>query len=91
MPLAHDHEATTRMLRARTGTSVVGAEDVDVMRQITAAFSALVPHHRGTCPCGTDLADSRVPSRARAPLVAAGGSDFPERCTVGEPITVLVR
>ncbi|MGW8329827.1 tetratricopeptide repeat protein [Streptomyces sp. NPDC055897] len=40
MPLAHDHEATTRMLRARTGISVVGAEDVDVVRQITAAFSA---------------------------------------------------
>ncbi|MER5382655.1 tetratricopeptide repeat protein [Streptomyces sp. NPDC002688] len=40
MPLAHDHEATTRMLRARTGTSAVGAEDVDVVRQITAAFSA---------------------------------------------------
>ena len=51
MPLAHDHEATTRMLRARTGMSVVGAEGVDVMRQITAAFSALVLHHRGTCPC----------------------------------------
>lgn len=40
MPLAHDHEATARMLRARTGTSVVGTEDVDVVRQITAAFSA---------------------------------------------------
>ncbi|MDX3747504.1 tetratricopeptide repeat protein [Streptomyces sp. AK08-02] len=40
MPLAHDHEATARMLRARTGTSVVGADDVDVVRQITAAFSA---------------------------------------------------
>ncbi|MER5632301.1 tetratricopeptide repeat protein [Streptomyces nitrosporeus] len=40
MPLGYDHEATARMLRARTGTSVVGAEDVDVVRQITAAFSA---------------------------------------------------
>ncbi|MFE5688767.1 tetratricopeptide repeat protein [Streptomyces sp. NPDC056512] len=40
MPLAYDHEATARMLRARTGASVVGAEDVDVVRQITAAFSA---------------------------------------------------
>jgi tetratricopeptide (TPR) repeat protein len=28
------------MLRARTGSSLVGAEDVDVVRQITAAFSA---------------------------------------------------
>ncbi|QTE00158.1 tetratricopeptide repeat protein [Streptomyces cyanogenus] len=40
MPLAYDHEATARMLRARTGSSLVGAEDVDVVRQITAAFSA---------------------------------------------------
>ncbi|MEV0124964.1 helix-turn-helix transcriptional regulator [Streptomyces sp. NPDC050703] len=40
MPLAYDHEATARMLRARTGGSQVGAEDVDVVRQITAAFSA---------------------------------------------------
>lgn len=40
MPLAHDDEATARMLRARTGTSVVGAEDVDVVRQITTAFGA---------------------------------------------------
>lgn len=40
MPLSHDHEATARMLRARTGRSLVGAEDVDVVRQITTAFSA---------------------------------------------------
>lgn len=40
MPLIHDHEATSRMLRARVGRSFVGAEDVDVVRQITAAFSA---------------------------------------------------
>lgn len=40
MPLVHDHEAIARMLRARTGTAAVGAEDVDVVRQITAAFSA---------------------------------------------------
>ncbi|MFF3553212.1 tetratricopeptide repeat protein [Streptomyces tsukubensis] len=40
MPFGYDHEATARMLRARTGTSLVGAEDVDVVRQITAAFSA---------------------------------------------------
>ncbi|MFE7548050.1 tetratricopeptide repeat protein [Streptomyces gardneri] len=40
MPLLHDHEATSRMLRARTGRSLVGAEDIDVIRQITAAFSA---------------------------------------------------
>ncbi|MYY82725.1 MULTISPECIES: tetratricopeptide repeat protein [unclassified Streptomyces] len=40
MPLLYDHEATARMLRARTGSSLVGIEDVDVVRQITAAFSA---------------------------------------------------
>ncbi|MFG3121418.1 tetratricopeptide repeat protein [Streptomyces sp. NPDC048201] len=40
MPLGYDHEATARMLRARAGTSLVGVEDVDVVRQITAAFSA---------------------------------------------------
>ncbi|OIJ63177.1 hypothetical protein [Streptomyces mangrovisoli] len=40
MPLGYDHEATARMLRARTGRSVVGAEDIDVVHQITAAFSA---------------------------------------------------
>jgi transcriptional regulator with XRE-family HTH domain len=40
MPLLYDHEATARMLRARTSDSLVGLEDVDVVRQITAAFSA---------------------------------------------------
>lgn len=40
MPLGHDHEATARMLRARSGTSRVGAEDIDVVRQITTVFSA---------------------------------------------------
>ncbi|MEU3322056.1 tetratricopeptide repeat protein [Streptomyces sp. NPDC006785] len=40
MPLLHDHEATSRLLRARTGRSLIGAEDIDVIRQITAAFSA---------------------------------------------------
>ncbi|WP_328727453.1 tetratricopeptide repeat protein [Streptomyces sp. NBC_00259] len=40
MPLLHDHEATSRMLRARTGLCLVGIEDVDVVRQITAAFSS---------------------------------------------------
>ncbi|MFD4833664.1 tetratricopeptide repeat protein [Streptomyces uncialis] len=40
MPLGYDHECIARMLRARTGTALVGADDVDVVRQITAAFSA---------------------------------------------------
>ncbi|MEU1624186.1 tetratricopeptide repeat protein [Streptomyces sp. NPDC020096] len=40
MPLGYDHEATSRMLRARSGRTIVGDEDVDVVRQITAAFHA---------------------------------------------------
>lgn len=40
MPLTYDHEATSRVLQARTGSSLVGTEDVEVVRQITAAFSA---------------------------------------------------
>ncbi|WP_419997051.1 helix-turn-helix domain-containing protein [Streptomyces boninensis] len=40
MPLAYDHEAASRMLRARTGQTLIGAEDIAVVRQITAAFSA---------------------------------------------------
>jgi hypothetical protein len=40
MPLLHDDEATSRMLRARTARSLVGSDDIDVVRQITAAFSA---------------------------------------------------
>ncbi|MFI5981420.1 tetratricopeptide repeat protein [Streptomyces sp. NPDC051555] len=40
MPLLHDHEATSRMLRARTARSLVGSVDIDVVRQITEAFSA---------------------------------------------------
>ncbi|MFE4871841.1 helix-turn-helix domain-containing protein [Streptomyces sp. NPDC056682] len=40
MPMAHDHEAASRLLLARTGKALVGTEEVDVVRQITAAFSA---------------------------------------------------
>ncbi|MFI1869433.1 helix-turn-helix domain-containing protein [Streptomyces jumonjinensis] len=40
MPPAYDHEATSRMLRARTGRVVIGAADIGVVRGITAAFSA---------------------------------------------------
>jgi hypothetical protein len=40
MPLTYDHDAVSRMLRARTGSVAVGAEEIDVVRQITAAFSA---------------------------------------------------
>lgn len=40
MPLIHDHEAATRLLRARTGGTAIGSEEIDVVSQITGAFSA---------------------------------------------------
>ena len=40
MPLTYDHDAISRMLRARTGNVAVGVEEIDVVRRITAAFSA---------------------------------------------------
>nr|WP_206324330.1 tetratricopeptide repeat protein [Streptomyces sp. HNM0574] len=40
MPLGYDHEATSRLLRARTGHITIGEEDVTVVRNITTAFSA---------------------------------------------------
>lgn len=38
MPLGYDHEATSRLLRARTGQMTIGEEDVAVVRHITTAF-----------------------------------------------------
>jgi hypothetical protein len=40
MPLDYDPEPVSRLLRARTGTARVGAEEVAVVRQITKAFGA---------------------------------------------------
>ncbi len=40
MPLTYDHEAVSRILRARTSLGMVGADDIAVVRDITAAFSA---------------------------------------------------
>ncbi|MEU1733416.1 tetratricopeptide repeat protein [Streptosporangium sp. NPDC020145] len=40
MPLSYDHEPVSRLLRARTGTVLVGTEEIDVVRQITSVFSA---------------------------------------------------
>lgn len=40
MPLGHDREATSRLLRARTGRTTIGEEDIAVVRHITSAFSA---------------------------------------------------
>ncbi|WP_371496083.1 tetratricopeptide repeat protein [Kitasatospora sp. NBC_00374] len=40
MPLSYDHEAVSRLLRARAGVSLAGEAEVEVVRQITAVFSA---------------------------------------------------
>ncbi|MEV7907584.1 tetratricopeptide repeat protein [Streptomyces anulatus] len=40
MPLGYDHEPVSRLLRARTGTALVGAEEIDIVRQVTAVFGA---------------------------------------------------
>ncbi|MEZ0070585.1 tetratricopeptide (TPR) repeat protein [Streptacidiphilus sp. MAP12-20] len=40
MPLLYDPEPVSRLMRARTGTVLVGNEEVEVVRQITAVFSA---------------------------------------------------
>ena len=41
MPLSYDPEPISRLMRARTGTALVGNEEVEVIRQITAVFSAV--------------------------------------------------
>lgn len=71
MPLGYDHEATSRMLRARTGRTRVGVEDVDVVRQITAVFSAAderLGGGHGLTTVTAYLADTAAPMlRARFP------------------------
>ncbi|MGW0927093.1 tetratricopeptide repeat protein [Streptomyces sp. NPDC002644] len=80
MPLSHDHEAAARMLRARTGTSLVGAEDVDVVRQITAAFSAAderLGGGHGLTTVAAYLADTAAPMlRGRFPTEALRQAAF---------------
>lgn len=80
MPLNHDHEATARMLRARTGTSLVGGEDVDVVRHITAAFSAAderLGGGHGLTTVTAYLADTAAPMlRGRFPSEALRRAAF---------------
>lgn len=80
MPLAYDYEAAARMLRARSGTSVVGAEDVDVVRQITAAFSAAderLGGGHGLTTVTAYLADTAAPMlRGRFPSEALRQAAF---------------
>ncbi len=72
MPLGYDHEATSRMLRARTGRRMVGEEDVDVVRQITAAFHTAderLGGGHGLTTVTAYLADTAAPMlRARFPF-----------------------
>ncbi|MGW3031230.1 tetratricopeptide repeat protein [Streptomyces sp. NPDC001178] len=80
MPLDYDHEATARMLRARTGNATVGSEDVEVVRQITAAFSAAderLGGGHGLTTVTAYLADTAAPMlRARFPSEALRRSAF---------------
>lgn len=80
MPLAYDREATTRMLRARTGRILVGAEEVDVVRHITAAFSAAderLGGGHGLTTVTAYLADTAAPMlRARFPTEALRRAAF---------------
>lgn len=80
MPLGYDHEATTRMLRARTGTSLVGVDDVDVVRQITAVFSAAderLGGGHGLTTVTAYLADTAAPMlRGRFPSEAVRREAF---------------
>jgi len=84
MPLGYDHEAVSRMLRARVGLGFVGDKDIDVVRDITAAFSAadeLLGGGHGLTTVTAYLADTAAPMlRARFPLtrfVAARSGRWP--------------
>lgn len=46
-PLAYDHEAVSRMLRARLPGTAVGVEEVHTIRQVTAALGAADERHGG--------------------------------------------
>lgn len=71
MPLGYDHEAIARMLRARTGRTLVGAEDIDVVRHVTQAFTAAderLGGGHGLTTVTAYLADTAAPMlRARYP------------------------
>ncbi|MGW3150920.1 tetratricopeptide repeat protein [Streptomyces sp. NPDC001177] len=80
MPLMYDHEATARMLRARSGASMAGVEDIDVVRQITAAFSAAderLGGGHGLTTVTAYLADTAAPMlRGRFPSEALRRAAF---------------
>ncbi|MBL1099928.1 tetratricopeptide repeat protein [Streptomyces coffeae] len=80
MPLGYDHDAVSRMLRARTCTTMVGLEDVGVVRDITAAFAAAderLGGGHGLTTVTAYLADTAAPMlRARYPSEALRRAAF---------------
>lgn len=71
MPLGYSHEATVRLLRIRTGRATVGAADVNIVRQVTAAFCAAderLGGGHGLTTVAAYLSDTAAPMlRARFP------------------------
>ncbi|MCD0451367.1 tetratricopeptide repeat protein [Actinocorallia sp. API 0066] len=64
MPLDYDPEPVSRLLRARTGSSRVGPEEITVVRHITRAFGAadeLLGGGHGLSTVATYLADTAAP------------------------------
>ncbi|MFF4948529.1 tetratricopeptide repeat protein [Streptomyces chattanoogensis] len=80
MPLGYDHEATARLLRTRADRITIGAEDVDVVRQITASFTAAderLGGGHGLTTVTAYLADTAAPMlRARFPSEALRRAAF---------------
>ena len=50
MPLGYDHEATSRLLRARTGQAAIGEEDVAVVRPTPGAHPVHMRAEKGHDP-----------------------------------------
>jgi tetratricopeptide (TPR) repeat protein len=69
MPLTYDHDAVSRMMRVRTALGSVGEEEIDVVRNVTAAFTAadeVLGGGHGLTTVAAYLADTAAPMlRAR--------------------------
>ncbi|MEU6001632.1 tetratricopeptide repeat protein [Streptomyces sp. NPDC047197] len=80
MPLTYDHEAIARMLRTRANRTLIGSEDVEVVRHITTAFSAAderLGGGHGLTTVTAYLADTAAPMlRARFPSDALRRAAF---------------
>ncbi|GIG63159.1 Tat pathway signal protein [Longispora fulva] len=64
MPLGYDHEPVTSLLRARTGSAMVGADEIEVIRRITAVFGAadeVLGGGHGLTTVAAYLADTAAP------------------------------